>query len=65
TGLKVAFALPVLALLLTLGGVAAAVRQWRRGDGTRAARLRYGATLALALLFAWSLNTWNLLGWRL
>ncbi|WP_025414920.1 serine hydrolase domain-containing protein [Gemmatirosa kalamazoonensis] len=65
TGLRVALALPVVALLLTLGGAAAAVTHWRRGVGTRAARLRYGATVALALLFAWSLNTWNLLGWRI
>jgi CubicO group peptidase (beta-lactamase class C family) len=65
TGLKVAFTLPVLAVLLTLGAAAAAVRQWRGNLGTRAARLRYGATVALALVFAWSLNVWNLLGWRL
>jgi CubicO group peptidase (beta-lactamase class C family) len=63
TGLKVALALPVVAALLTLG--AAAVAQWRRGAGTRAARLRYGATVALALLFTWSLSQWNLLGWWL
>jgi CubicO group peptidase (beta-lactamase class C family) len=65
TGLKVAFALPVLASLLTLAAAATAVLQWRRGAGTRAARLRYGATVALALLFVWSLSQWNLLGWRL
>jgi hypothetical protein len=65
TGLKVALALPVVALLLTLGGAVAAVGQWRRGYGTRAARLRYGATVALALTFAWSLYQWNLLGWRI
>jgi hypothetical protein len=42
-----------------------AVSQWRRGLGTRGARLRYGWTVALALLFVWSLSQWNLLGWRL
>jgi CubicO group peptidase (beta-lactamase class C family) len=65
TGLRVAFTLPVIAVLLTLGAAFAAVNQWRSGAGTRAARMRYGATVALALLFAWSLNVWNLLGWRL
>ena len=65
TGLKIAFALPVLSALLTLGAAWTAVRQWRGGVGTRGARLRYGAVVALALLFTWSLNQWNLLGWRL
>ena len=65
TGLKIAFALPVLSTLLTLGAAWTAVRHWRRGVGTRGARLRYGAVVALALLFTWSLNQWNLLGWRL
>jgi CubicO group peptidase (beta-lactamase class C family) len=65
TGLKIALALPVIAALLTLGAVAMAISQWRRGLGTRGARLRYGWTVALALLFVWSLSQWNLLGWRL
>lgn len=65
TGLKIALALPVVAALLTLAAAVTAVRHWRRGAGTRGARLRYGATVALALLFVWSLNQWNLLGWRL
>jgi hypothetical protein len=65
TSLKLALALPVISTLLTLWAVVTAVRQWRHGVGTRGARLRYGATVALALLFVWSLNQWNLLGWRL
>jgi CubicO group peptidase (beta-lactamase class C family) len=65
TGLKVALALPVIAALLTIGAAVTAVRHWRGGVGTRGARLRYGATVALAVLFVWSLNQWNLLGWRL
>ena len=40
-------------------------RQWRLGAGTRAACLRYSGATAVALLFAWSLMQWNLLGWRM
>ena len=64
-GLRAALTLPVLAVVLTVGAVVVAVRQWRRGEGTRGARLRYDAVVAVALLFAWSLNQWNLLGWRM
>jgi hypothetical protein len=42
-----------------------ASRQWRLGAGTRMARLRYSGATAVALLFAWSLMQWNLLGWRM
>ena len=65
TGLKVALALPVIAALLTLGALGASVVQWRTGAGTRGARLRYAATVLVAVLFIWSLNQWNLLGWRM
>jgi hypothetical protein len=40
------------------------VVQWREGSATRATRLRHTAAVIVALLFLWSLNTWNLLGWR-
>jgi hypothetical protein len=65
TGLKVVLALPVIAALLTLGAVAMSVRQWRSGAGTRGARIRYDVVVALSVLFIWSLNQWNLLGWRM
>src|SRR5439155_25348947 len=54
TGLKVALALPVIAALLTVGAIWAGVRQWRTGAGTRGARLRYAATVLVAVLFIWS-----------
>ena len=63
--LEVALALPVIGALLTVGALVAAVRQWRNGAGTRWERLRYAAVVAVALLFVWSLNSWNLLGWRM
>ena len=65
TGLKIALALPVLAGLLALGAAVFAARHWKTGAGTRGARLRYSSAVVIALLFAWSLSQWNLLGWRL
>jgi hypothetical protein len=65
TGLKIAFVLPVIGCLLTLFALGASVMQWRSGAGTRGARLRYAGTVFVALLFIWSLNQWNLLGWRM
>ena len=65
TAFKIALALPVLGALLALASVAPAVAQWLAGAGTLGARLRYDATLVFALLFAWSLHVWNLLGWRM
>jgi CubicO group peptidase (beta-lactamase class C family) len=65
TGLKIAFALPVIGALLAVGAAVMSARQWRSGAGTRGARLRYSSVVVLALLFAWSLSQWNLLGWRM
>jgi hypothetical protein len=65
TGLKIALVLPVIGVALALGAAFLAVRQWTRGSSTLGARLRYGVVVALALIFAWSLNVWNLLGWRM
>lgn len=63
--LKVALAFPVMALLLTLWAAWLALSQWRRGDGTLWMRLRHTGAVVVALVFFWSLNTWNLLGWRM
>jgi CubicO group peptidase (beta-lactamase class C family) len=65
TSLKLALALPVIGLLLTLAAVYIAARQWRTRVGTRGARLRYSGAVFVALLFVWSLAQWNLLGWRM
>jgi CubicO group peptidase (beta-lactamase class C family) len=63
--LEIALALPVIGAVLTLLALAVAVWQWLSGTGTKWERLRYSAVVAVAVLFVWSLNTWNLLGWRL
>jgi hypothetical protein len=65
TGLKIALGLPVIGIVLALGAAVLAVRQWMKGSATLGARLRYSAVVVLALVFAWSLNVWNLLGWRM
>jgi hypothetical protein len=65
TSLKIALALPVVATLCVVGAVYFASRQWRLGAGTLAARLRFSGATFIALLFAWSLMQWNLLGWRM
>ena len=63
--IKLALTLPVIGALLAVAACVAAVRLWRTGTGTRWERLRYTAVVVVALLFVWSLNTWNLLGWRM
>lgn len=65
TALKIALALPVIGAVLTLIALVIAVGQWRRRTGTTGARLRFDAVVVVALLFLWSLNQWNLLGWRM
>ena len=64
TSLKVALALPVISALLALWAAWQAFVQWRSGEGTIWMRLRHTGAVMVALLFFWSLNTWNLLGWR-
>jgi hypothetical protein len=63
---KVAIVLtfPVIAGIATIGGVGAAVIQWRKRAGTLAARIGMSAAVIFTLLFLWSLSQWNLLGWK-
>lgn len=62
--LKLALALPVLALLLVLWGAWEMLAQWRLGEGSVWTRLRHSAAVLVALAFLWSMYSWNLLGWR-
>jgi hypothetical protein len=64
TSLKVALVLPVLGLLVTLGALWSGIQQWRAGQGSTGARVRHLAAVLVALLFFWSLNNWNLVGWH-
>jgi CubicO group peptidase (beta-lactamase class C family) len=63
--LSVVLTLGVLFALLALGLVAATMMVWRRGFWTVWGRLRYTLVAVAAVAFVWSLQTWNLLGWRL
>lgn len=65
TPVKVALIFPVLGALLVLGAIYAAIQQWRRGEGTVGSRVRFSAMVALSVLFVWSLNRWNLIGWKM
>ena len=62
--LKAALTLPVIAGIAALAAAIVCVVQWLRGAGTRGSRLRYTLAVAMTFVVLWSLNTWNLLGWR-
>jgi CubicO group peptidase (beta-lactamase class C family) len=65
TILKIGLVLPLIGLLLVVVGGWYAVSQWRSGQGSLWARLRHSGAVLIALAFFWSLNSWNLLGWRM
>lgn len=62
--LKAVLTLPVIAGIVALAAAAVCVVQWMRGAGTRGSRLRYTLAVAMTFVVLWSLNTWNLLGWK-
>ena len=64
-GIKYVLVFPVIGALLTIWAAIAAVRQWRAGTSPVMARIRFTTVVLVAILFVWSLNTWNLLGWKL
>ena len=63
TSLKIGLLFPVLGAILTAGALWIGITQWRRAEGTRAARIRHLAAVAVAAVFFLTLNAWNLLGW--
>ena len=62
--LYIALLFPVLGILLILGGAWFTVQTWRRSGGSLWERLRLSTAVMVGLVFAWSLNMFNLLGWR-
>jgi CubicO group peptidase (beta-lactamase class C family) len=64
-GIKYVLIFPVVGALLTLWAAIAAIRQWRSGSSPVMARIRFTVVVLVAVAFVWSLNTWNLLGWKL
>ena len=64
TSLKVALAMPIIFVLLTIALIIAAIRVWRRDYWRLTRRVQFtlvvSAAVAVSLFFA----QWNLLGWR-
>jgi CubicO group peptidase (beta-lactamase class C family) len=65
SGIRYVLIFPVVGALLTVWAAVAAVRQWRRAVSPLMARVRFTVVVLVAIAFVWSLNTWNLLGWKL
>jgi CubicO group peptidase (beta-lactamase class C family) len=59
-----ALALPLVALPLTAGLLHFAVRAWREQYWTRYGRVQYTAIALASVAFLWSLNYWNLIGYK-
>ena len=62
--LKTALVLPVIAAVLTVVALFVAVHQWMTGSGSVATRVRHSLAVLVSIAVFWSLNTWNLLGWK-
>jgi hypothetical protein len=56
--------LPVLAAVLTVGALVFTVLAWKDRYWGVAGRVHYTVVTITAVVFLWSLNTLNLLGWR-
>lgn len=57
--------LPVIAAVLASIAAVVSIKQWMAHVGMPASRLRYAAVVVVTFLFTWSLNEWNLFGWKL
>jgi CubicO group peptidase (beta-lactamase class C family) len=64
TPILITLAFPVLLALFLLGALIVGFRQWNAPRVSTGARLRFTGTVVVLLLFLWSLNQWNLLGWK-
>jgi len=64
TLLRVLLALPVAAVLVTIGAVVTTIaRRGRIGTGSKLSKWIYVSTIVLQFAFAWNLEYWNLFGW--
>jgi hypothetical protein len=63
--LKASLVLPLLAIPLTLGVLALVVVAWRERFWGRYGRVQYTIIALASAAFLWSLNTWNLVGFKL
>lgn len=62
--LKFALALPLLAIPLTLALVYFAARAWREKYWNGYGRIQYSVIALASVAFLWSLNYWNLVGYK-
>ena len=62
--LRIVLALPVIAIALTVLASVFAVRSWQVPYWTALQRIRYLALAILSFAFIWTLNYWNLIGWK-
>lgn len=65
TALYVALAFPLLAIPVTAVVVWFALKAWREGWWSAYGRVQYSVIAFGSLAFLWSLNYWNLLGYRI
>lgn len=65
SGLYVALALPLIALLPTVASVLFAGVAWKERAWTLGGRIFYSLATFFALAFLWVINYWNLLGYRI
>jgi CubicO group peptidase (beta-lactamase class C family) len=63
--IKAALVLPLLAIVVTLAVLLFATRVWREQPWTRWRRFQYYVIAIMSLLMLWSLNFWNLIGYKL
>jgi hypothetical protein len=64
TSIHVALAFPLLAIPFTFAVLYFAVQAWRQGFWTTYGRIQYTLIALFALGFLWSLNHWNLVGYK-
>jgi hypothetical protein len=62
--IKIVLGIGVTSAVLTVGALVYAVRAWKKGYWSIAARLYYTLATVAAVAFVWFLNHWNMLGWR-
>jgi CubicO group peptidase (beta-lactamase class C family) len=65
SSIYVALALPLLAIPVALVVAWLAVRAWREGWWTTYGRVQYTVVALASLAFLWSLNYWNLVGYKI
>ena len=61
---KIVLGLGVVSAVLTVGALISTILAWKRSYWGIGSRVHYTLVTVAALAFVWSLNFWNLLGWR-